>query len=79
MGNTLCKPVPEQFVEPTKKTDPLLTEEAIQILNIENDKKVLEVVKESVILEPESIIEPIIGETIEPVISETVEPVIRVN
>lgn len=35
MGNSLCKPVPEQFIEPPKKTEPLLTEEAIKILNVE--------------------------------------------
>jgi hypothetical protein len=63
MGNTLCKPVPEQFVEPTKNIEPLLTEEAIKILNIETDKK-NEIV--------ETILDPVISETKEPVISEPV-------
>ena len=91
MGNTLCKPVPEQFVEPTKKTDPLLTEEAIKILNIENDKKTESVteIKATVIEQEPVITEPVISETEEPVISETIisetiiseteEPVIEDN
>ena len=40
MGNTLCKPViqvPQQNAEQPKNIEPLLTEEAIKILNIEND------------------------------------------
>ena len=41
MGNSLCKPVPEQLVEQQPKNiEPLLTEEAIKILNIENERKV---------------------------------------
>jgi hypothetical protein len=87
MGNTLCKPViqvpQQQIVEQPKNIEPLLTEEAIKILNIENDRNesgtVLEPepVKEEVVIsetkEPEPILtEPVISETKEPVISETV-------
>ena len=42
MGNTLCKPViqvQEQIVEQPKTIEPLLTEEAIKILNVENEAK----------------------------------------
>ena len=47
MGNTLCKPVPEQFIEQQpKNVEPLLTEEAIKILNVENEKKNEELEKE---------------------------------
>jgi len=42
MGNSLCKPVPEQLIEQQPKNiAPLLTEEAIKMLNVENDRKVL--------------------------------------
>jgi hypothetical protein len=35
MGNTLCKPVPEQLIEQQpKNVEPLLTEETIKILNV---------------------------------------------
>ena len=60
MGNTLCKPVPEQLIEQQpKNVEPLLTEEAIKILNIENEKKSEIVVSKATVL----------SETIEPVIS----------
>ena len=42
MGNTLCKPVvqvQEQIVEQPKIIEPLLTEESIKILNIQNETK----------------------------------------
>jgi len=42
MGNTLCKPVvqvQEQIVEQPKTIEPLLTEESIKILNIQNETK----------------------------------------
>ena len=60
MGNTLCKPVPEQLIEQQpKNVEPLLTEEAIKILNVENEKKSEIVVSKATVL----------SETIEPVIS----------
>ena len=89
MGNTLCKPVvqvQEQIVEQPKTIEPLLTEEAIKILNVENEAK--EVKEEPVVTEPEPIkeqtvvpepvLEPVVTEPElikeEPVISETKEP-----
>ena len=70
MGNTLCKPViqVQQIVEQSKTIEPLLTEEAIKILNVQNEAK-----EKSVISETK---EPVVSETKESVISETKEPVV---
>ena len=80
MGNTLCKPViqvpQQQIVEQPKNIEPLLTEEAIKILNVENEVKEEPVISETVICETK---EPIISETVvEPVPvleQEPIEPV----
>jgi hypothetical protein len=83
MGNTLCKPVvqvQEQIVEQPKIIEPLLTEESIKILNVENETKpVISETKETeTIKEAENVVEPLPVETIlEPVISETKEPVLE--
>ena len=87
MGNTLCKPVinpPIQNVEQPKDIEPLLTEEAIKILVINEPEKVVikeEVVSEATVTEPPVIKEEIVSESIvtEPIIEEPVikeEPVI---
>ena len=92
MGNTLCKPVvqvQEQIVEQPKTIEPLLTEESIKILNIQNETKtesesilstneivakkdehVLEPIKETQTVEPETVLEPEI--VLEPEVVETV-------
>ena len=82
MGNTLCKPVvqvQEQIVEQPKTIEPLLTEEAIKILNVQNEakeKSVISETKEPVVSETKET-EPIkaVEIVLEPVISETKEPV----
>ena len=84
MGNTLCKPaiqVTQQTAEQPKIVESLLTEEAIKILNLENEVKVEPVISETKETEAIKEIEPVISETkepvetvLEPVISETKEP-----
>ena len=93
MGNTLCKPVinpPIQNVEQPKDIEPLLTEEAIKILVVNEPEKVVikeevvseatvtepPVIKEDVVTEPPVIKEEIVSESIvtEPIIE---EPVIK--
>ena len=79
MGNTLCKPAidiqaPQQPNEQPKNIEPLLTEEAIKILNIENETKSVvepEPIKQVVELEPiKQVVEP---EPIKPVVELEVE------
>ena len=90
MGNTLCKPVinpPIQNVEQPKDIEPLLTEEAIKILVVNEPEKVVikeEVVSEATVTEPPVIKEDVVTEPPvikeEPVISEaTVEVESRVD
>ena len=67
MGNTLCKPaidVQQQIVDQPKNIEPLLTEEAIRILNIENEKK--SVVEPEPIKAVETIVEPKTEPVLEP-------------
>ena len=83
MGNTLCKPVinpPIQNGEKPKDIEPLLTEEAIKILVVNETETVIK--EEPVVTEPEKVVEPVVTEpekVVEPVVTEpekVVEPVV---
>ena len=85
MGNTLCKPVinpPIQNVEQSKDIEPLLTEEAIKILVV-NEPISEATVSEATVSEAPVIKEDVVSEAIvtEPIIEEVketiVEPVIE--
>ena len=85
MGNTLCKPAinpPIQNVEQPKDIEPLLTEEAIKILVVNETETVIKeepvvtepiIKEEPVVTEPEKVVEPVVTE---PIIEEIKEPII---